>query len=377
MSIREFVVVKIGGSILRDADSYINVVEKIKRDFIDRKRIPIVVVSAMKGVTDRLLNVSRGDVNALNKVEELYASTAIRIGGDKTWRRVQDELELLRKIVTESSLSFDIKEDLILSFGERVSKILLAEAMRHKELPVLELDACNIIITDNVHGNAKILYDETKKNLSIVQGIVFNSNSIPVMEGFIGCSIKGEITTLGRGGSDYTATTIAALLSIKDVYLITDVEGVYSADPNLVPSPLVVRSMDYNEGIEAAKFGVKRFNVKMFEPLIKYYPSVIHIGNLSKFGTKIQSSSDVNMGKPKVLVYKHVNNRSIIAIIGNNVNRAKLIHETSLALNSVNVYLSGAVLPPSSPSILLLFNNKLDKQVITTLHNILIEGENV
>jgi aspartate kinase len=248
--------------------------------------------------------------------------------------------------------------------------------MRQKDLPVLEVEACKTIVTNAVHGNARINYEKTHKNLIRIREEVIKDNTIPVIEGFVGCSDNGEITTLGRGGSDYTATTIAALLAIKNVYLVTDVDGIYSADPKLVSSPIIVRSMDYSEGVEAAKYGVKRFNAKMFEPLIKYYPSTIYVGNESRFGTKIQkASSNVNGSKPKIIAYKNLYNRSLIAIIGNIIDRAKLIHKASSALSEVNVSFTAAVLPPASPSVVLLFNDKLDAQTVNTLHDALIGSE--
>lgn len=375
MNEERLMVIKIGGSVLSDVYSYPRIVDKIEGLFLNEEKIPFIVVSAMKGLTDVLLDVSKGDIKMLNQIEQLYMDAAIQIGGSGTLSRVQKELFLLRKIAVDNNVSLDIREDLILSFGERISKILLAEAMRQKDLPVLELDACNTIVTNAVHGNARISYEKTHKNLVRIKEEVLRNNTIPVIEGFIGCSDNGEITTLGRGGSDYTATTIAALLAIKNVYLFTDVDGVYSADPKLVSSPIIVRSMDYSEGVEAAKYGVKRFNAKMFEPLIKYYPSTIYVGNESRFGTKIQKASNVNGSKPKIIAYKNLYNRSLIAIIGNNVDRAKLIHKASSALSEVNVSFTAAVLPPASPSVVLLFNDKLDAQTINTLHDALIGSE--
>jgi hypothetical protein len=109
--------------------------------------------------------------------------------------------------------------------------------------------------------------------------------------------------------------------------------------------------------------------------LIKYYPSTIYVGNESRFGTKIQKASNVTGSKPKIIAYKNLYNRSLIAIIGNNVDRAKLIHKASLALSEINVSFSAAILPPASPSVVLLFNDKLDAQTINTLHDALIGSE--
>jgi len=108
------------------------------------------------------------------------------------------------------------------------------------------------------------------------------------MEGFIGRGLEGSVVTLGRGGSDYTAVTVAALLGVPEALLVTDVPGLMSIDPSITPGARVVKALDYGEAIEASTYGVKRINSKTFEPIsLGLGKPMVTIGSWSSRGTVV------------------------------------------------------------------------------------------
>uniref|UniRef100_A0A7J3ZK64 Aspartate kinase n=1 Tax=Fervidicoccus fontis TaxID=683846 RepID=A0A7J3ZK64_9CREN len=313
-------VVKVGGSILTDAKSYVEAARNIGR-LAESGYLPIVVVSAAKGVTDILLRVSRGSEEELGRVFNLYIEIAEKLGSQKVYRRVFEELIALERAarLARGGCSPAL-QDLILSFGERLSKILMVEALETVGVRTLELDARDVIVTDGIHGDATINYLATLSRLVKIANLITGTRAVPVVEGFIGAAKDGRTTTLGRGGSDYTATSVAALLGVNDVYLVTDVDGIMTADPSVVPEARIVKVLSYAEAREAAIYGAKRINPKTFEPLVKFYSSTVYVGSWKLFGTKIQRRVPGEHAGAKMVVHG-TPHRGIpyVAVIGEGV----------------------------------------------------------
>jgi aspartate kinase len=322
-------VVKVGGSLLRDADSYLGAAQSIKHEFIDRGYRPIIVVSAAKGVTDKLIEASQGSREALNNVIELYLAMAEKLGFDKVIKHLMHIHKHLEKIISCAGGVDARLRDYIVSFGERISKMLLIEALESLGIEAVGVDATELIVTSSVFGNADIDYSLTAKRLEKLLDLLTMTRAIPVIEGFIGATIDGEVTTLGRGGSDYTATAIAALLRIDEVYLVTDTNGIMSCDPHITPNAKVVSVLSYLEANEAALHRVKGLNQKTFDPLTKLYTSTVYIGFWQSFGTKVIPKTSTRFKGPKIVAHgAEPNGESYIAIIGEGVNElrfAKLI----------------------------------------------------
>ncbi|MDK6029136.1 hypothetical protein QPL79_07150 [Ignisphaera sp. 4213-co] len=326
MERKNLCVVKIGGSLLRDGKSYIEAAENIKKMFIDNGKLPIVVVSAAKGVTDSLIEVAKGSTKHLDYVVEKYLAIAKELSSSKIVKRVLEELEQLKRIVGTAANSFDPAfQDLIVSFGEKLSKILMVGSLEIVNVKSVELSARELIITNNIHGDASIDYVSTANNLEKIVNSILGASVTPVIEGFVGATEDGVVTTLGRGGSDYTATSIASLLGIDDVYLVTEVDGIMTTDPLVVPSAKIVNVMSYVEAMEAALHGAKRINPKAFEPLEKFYGSTVFIGSWKLFGTRIQRKIPDNMIGPKVIMYKSSSDMPYIAIVGEGVGNIRFI----------------------------------------------------
>ena len=261
---------KFGGSSVKDADRIKNVVEIIKTE---AEKTPVaVVLSAMKGITDSLIHCSElaenGDdsfTDVLSKIKTGEKSTFIELVGKETANGSEaaafESLKKMLKDLNEILIGVKMVQecsprslDLIVSFGERMNNTVVAAYMRSIGLAAEYVDTRELILTDSTHGAAKVNYKESykriKERLDSIEGI-------PVITGFIGANKDGVTTTLGRNGSDFTASIIAAATDSKTVEIWTDVDGVLSADPRCVKNAYVIPEISYQEAMELSYFGAE------------------------------------------------------------------------------------------------------------------------
>jgi aspartate kinase len=373
---KKLCVVKIGGSLLKDSKSYLESAQKIKEIFIDNNYKTIIVVSAAKGVTDRLIHVARGSQEALEFVAEKYIGIARELNSTKIIRRVYEELERLKRVadaINRSGVDLSLY-DMLLSFGERISKIVMVGSLEVVGVSALELNADSLIITNDVFSDASIDYISTSTNLEKLYSSVIDSPVIPVIEGFVGSTIDGRVTTLGRGGSDYTATTIASLLNIDEVYLVTDVDGIMTADPDIISSAKLIKIMSYKEALEASLHGAKRINPKAFEPLEKFYSSRIVIGSWSRFGTEIVKEIPVELYGPKVIMNRESQNMSYIAIVGEGTSTTRFIKKVIEIIDKNNIDVLGIQSYIYRPSLLIYIDSGHKYKTLHLLHRELFEA---
>ena len=243
-------IVKIGGSILTGTES----IKRIAELFNDSR---IIVTSALKDVTDRLIKIyNNNDVESFNELIEEHRTilTAISVNFNDDLNNIKNEMHYY--------LSSGYKSAFITS-GERLAALILYAAISEKNNRFLLLNQ-PVIITNDSEDDAYALMDKTEENLKKIVIPGYNY----VIPGFIGLSSSGSITSLGRGGSDYTATVIARALNIKTVRFITDVPGIMTADPKVVKNAHTIKNVSVYEAMEMARFGVKKFNKKTFEPIL-------------------------------------------------------------------------------------------------------------
>jgi aspartate kinase len=160
-------------------------------------------------------------------------------------------------------------EDAVVSYGERLSAAMLAAVLVENKALSRDVDARRCIITDDDYGCAAPLMTETFRNSREQLEPLIQSSSIPVLGGFIGSTLAGETTTLGRGGSDYTAALIGAALNAREIQIWTDVPGVLTADPRLVSHARTVPHLSFEEAAELAYFGAKVLHPKTLHPAIE------------------------------------------------------------------------------------------------------------
>jgi aspartate kinase len=179
--------------------------------------------------------------------------------------------ELLEAAVMEVAETEDRKrlEDSVAAYGERLSAAMLAAVLQENGVAAADVDARRCVITDDEHGCAAPLMDETFRNVQEQLQPLIASSCIPVLGGFIGSTLAGATTTLGRGGSDYTAALIGAALEAAEIQIWTDVPGVLTADPRLVSHARTVPHLSFEEAAELAYFGAKVLHPKTLHPAIE------------------------------------------------------------------------------------------------------------
>ena len=274
-------VMKFGGTSVGDARAFDNVSRIVLERITSR---PIVVVSAMSGATDALIRsfeiAQAGDSDAalaslFEILERHEAVAASMLDGEEEKEFIirlraaeRDISELLRK-VNGPSAPRPSQRDELLSFGERLSSCLLSFVLRQRGVDATNVDARQIILTDGDHGAALPILDKTFSRTNSVLLPLIESGQVPVLGGFIGATSSGATTTIGRGGSDYTAALIGAALNVDEIQIWTDVTGVLTADPRIVPQAQTVERMSYGEAAELAYFGAKVLHPKTIQPAIE------------------------------------------------------------------------------------------------------------
>jgi aspartate kinase len=272
---------KFGGSSLENAAAF----ERVSRIIQARQTTgTVIVASAMRGVTDALLESARlaqqcRKDDALHIIASqldrhtqvahaLLSPPAFTSIASKITAARASIIKLLESLATRSVSPAPLLDE-ISSYGELLSTTLLAAVLREKGLPVREVDARRCIITDDSHGCANPIHDATMKHTRAELEPLVNSSSIPILGGFIASSANGATTTLGRNGSDYTAALVGAALSAEEVQIWTDVPGVLSADPHLVTKAHTVQRLSYAEAETLAYFGAKVLYPKAIPPLAR------------------------------------------------------------------------------------------------------------
>ncbi|NIR87002.1 aspartate kinase [Candidatus Bathyarchaeota archaeon] len=278
----------------------------------------VVVVSALKGVTDDLIEASEGARSGnrdhvyklLRKTTENHVGAArnaiknklIREEIEQKLRTALDELEKVLTGIIYLGEFTPKSKDYVLSFGERMSTLIVWGALRDLGLKVQYFTGKQAgIVTDSNFGEARPLIEVTAHQVKQRIEPLLGKGIIPVVTGYIAATQDGEITTLGRGGSDYTATIIAAALEADEVWVWTDVDGLMTSDPKIVPSAKVVPELSFEEAIEMAIFGAKAMHPRALEPAMeKEIPvRIINTFNPQNPGTLIVKEQKI---KPKDVV---------------------------------------------------------------------------
>jgi aspartate kinase len=213
-------------------------------------------------------------LEALRKQHEVALISLV--GKEDARKTIEEEME---EVLAEGSRLFDgtalLREltprtlDAISSLGERLSAPLVAGAVRELGLQSEAVDATEVIITDGFHGGAEPLMDRTREECEVRLRPLLENGIVPVVTGFIGASTEGKLTTLGRGGSDYSATILGAAMDADEVIIWTDVDGVLTADPRLVPEARTIPVISYREAAELAFFGAKVLHPKTLKPVMQ------------------------------------------------------------------------------------------------------------
>lgn len=309
---------KFGGTSVKDAEAFSRVAS-IVGDQADAR--PVVVTSAMAKVTDALLNAfetakSGNAEEAFGSLEqhfERHDEVARELLGDKGREVFGTELGLAREElaslllrVERRSLPLQMLKDAIVSYGEQLSSRLLTEVFKKSELRARHIDARRLIVTDEEYGSAKPIWEETRDLISAELSGLVADGEIPVMGGFIAASRSGETTTLGRGGSDYSAALVGAALDAGEIQIWTDVTGVLTCDPRICDDARTIEVLSYSEAAELAYFGAKVLHPKTIQPAVDHHipVRVCNSHRPSEKGTMVLAESGISPNTIKSIAHK-------------------------------------------------------------------------
>lgn len=279
-------VMKFGGSSVSTPENIKRVIEIVRKKK-DEFQTVVVVCSAFGGITDQLIKAGKlaeardEDYKKqfeLIKKRHLETAEVLVQTTDKeaVMAELVEGLQNVEMLLNGIHLLQELPERALAqltSYGERLSCFIVASAMRSNELSAMYVNATQLIKTDSHHLSAKVNFEKTNK---LIREFVENLNTIPVVTGFIGSDSKGTVTTLGRGGSDYTAAIFGAALKATRIEIWTDVDGVLTADPRRVDQAFTVPSLSYREAMELSHFGAKVIYPPTILPaLVKKIPLAI------------------------------------------------------------------------------------------------------
>jgi bifunctional aspartokinase / homoserine dehydrogenase 1 len=274
-------VLKFGGSSVATPARIRSVIEILKPYLADKSA---VVFSAFGGVTDTLIALSTSALQGeIEYKEKLLALETQHLDAVRELIGIQKQSSVIAQVkFTFNELEdvlhgvFLVKErtprtlDYVMSFGERLSAYIISEAIKDQNIKAEFLDARKVVRTDNHFGYARVDFETTNKQ---IQNHFDAHKDLQIITGFIGSSESGETTTIGRSGSDYTASIFAAALKAESLEIWTDVDGMMTADPRKVKKSFTVAEMTYNEAMELSHFGAKViFPATMQPAMVNHIP---------------------------------------------------------------------------------------------------------
>ncbi len=266
------VVMKFGGTSVGSGEMILRVSE-IVSSVAEEK---VVVVSAASGITDLLIRAATLASEGSNAYESIFSeikSKEFSISQylfNEVLPEVSELLEDLNNILNGIFVIGELTEralDTVKSFGERISARIVSEQLKKKGMKSVAVDATRFLITDENFGNAFPIFKDSRVRAEKLFSRFFKDGVTPVVTGFIGATKDGRTTTLGRGGSDFSATILGRLLDAREVWIWTDVNGVMTADPRIVKNARSLKEISYNEASELSYFGAKVIHPKALLPV--------------------------------------------------------------------------------------------------------------
>lgn len=306
------IVMKFGGTSVGSTDRIKNTANIVK-SFIEKK--PVVVVSAVGGITDKLIELAnecskgKGD-GALGNIKKIHHEILEKLGLDKSL--VDKDIEELSKIINEikNNKAIDAKIlDSVQSFGEQMSSKIVAGQLNKIGVKAQAFNSWDLgFLTNSEFGNSEPL-EETFNALKLK---IIKLNVVPVITGFIGKTENGEITTLGRGGSDYSAGIIGSAINAREIQIWTDVDGIMSTDPKIVINAKTLENVSFAEASELAYFGAKVLHPKTILPAVK---KNIPVRVLNSFNPKGNGTTILNNAEKSGQIVKAIACKKNIILI--------------------------------------------------------------
>ena len=314
------IVIKFGGTSVGDAQRVATAIDIVAER---REQKPIVVVSALAGVTNELVAASEAaracDIDRVNdivgKIRQRHEDVAMQLVQQKFdffdafLKQLHKQVEQIHTILRGIALLGEITpraKDKVVSIGEKLSSVLFAYSMMMRAVPGEHVESEDVIITDAKFGEASPMMDDTREAARRSILPLIERNLIPVMGGFIGRTRDGATTTLGRGGSDYSAAIVGAAVGADEIQIWTDVDGMMTCDPRLIKQARVIDRISYVEAAELAWFGAKVLHPRTIAPAVEQNipVRVLNTHNVSSPGTAITNEGDDREGGPRAIAVK-------------------------------------------------------------------------
>jgi aspartate kinase len=348
-------IMKFGGTSLSQASKMKNAARTLQK-FSPSNKI-VVVASAIGETTDQLAEIGelakKGDVKKarklLSEVEALHRKIASLIAGKAGTREL---LELIERLNSELERTVEgiahLREltprsrDYLLSFGERLSTPILAATATAAGLKTRSFTGAEAgITTDDNFGEAKPLLEISYHQIRQRLEPLWNRKVVPIVTGFVASTVDGSITTLGRGGSDYTAALLGAALTAEEIWIWTDVNGLMTADPRIVKDAVVLPNVSFGEALELSFFGAKMMHPRALQPAAqKKIPVRIKNSSLPSANGTLVSASELPNGGKVVKAVSLIRDVGIVTVSGTGMmgspGVAAKVFQT-LGSNNVNV----------------------------------------
>jgi aspartate kinase len=268
------VIMKFGGTSVADAEAMGRVIAIVRHQIAanPKDKLPVIVVSAMSKVTDRLIETGRlagigdadGAARTMDDLLDRHLGVARGLvageGIDPLIAKLREDFAAESAVVRQLAARSEVTprdHDALVAMGELASSRIVAAAFAERGVPAVWVDARRVLVTDADHTQALPDMEATLGRTREELGTRVAAGQVPVTGGFIGATASGVTTTLGRGGSDYSAAIFGACLDVDEIQIWTDVDGMLTADPRVVPEPRLVPQLSFAEASELAYFGAK------------------------------------------------------------------------------------------------------------------------
>lgn len=307
-------VLKFGGTSVADAGAFERAVQ-IVREFTFAP--VVVVVSAMSGITDALISANQEVIeNHLQRHCKVAESLHLKFV-EECRSMIENAAREIATLLNNDTAGIKIA-DAIAAYGEMLCARLFTMILEEHGISASYVDARRCIVTDDSFGNANPLLGETESRTHAEIDLLLKRKSVPVLGGFIGATRDGTTTTLGRGSSDYSATLIGAALHADEIQIWTDVNGVQTADPKLVPGTRTVPIISYDEAAQLAVLGARVMHPKMIEPVLsRRIPIRIRNSRAPELeGTLICASSEPSAGVVKAIAHRMNGKHGVVGCVG-------------------------------------------------------------
>jgi bifunctional aspartokinase / homoserine dehydrogenase 1 len=281
---KQTLVMKFGGTSVGSVHALTQVIQIIKDALVEFPRL-VVVTSAMSGVTDLLLKSAslavQGNIDSLPEAESTlrekhFSAVDALVRDEKRCRETKAEINVLILSLVDLCKAMAIlgeasprAMDAVASLGERMNIRLLAAVAQEAGIKAKPMETTECIVTNAHYQNAHPDFKATAEKTRALLNPLMDEGVVPILTGFIGATPEGVITTLGRGGSDYTAAIIGSVLPADDVWIWTDVDGVMTTDPRIAPEAQTLLEISYGEIAELAYYGAKVLHPKTIRPVVE------------------------------------------------------------------------------------------------------------